>query len=141
MEFRRVLFRSGRRTPRRPGGSRARSRPRPQGVGVDFALATLPVAAAYGVLVLGADLDASWTVALRDGVRLMPRGGVSGAFGVALDGDGGAGAVVGYNAGIGLLQRTSPTTAARLDYTYRRLASDQERLPLSSLTIGFVWTH
>src|SRR5881628_3649725 len=108
---------------------------------VDFALATLPVAAAYGVLVLGADLDASWTVALSDGVRLMPRGGVSSAFGVALDGDGGAGAVVGYNAGIGLLQRTSPTTAVRLDYTYRRLVIDQERLPLSSLTIGFVWMH
>ena len=114
---------------------------RPQTVGVDFALATLPVAAACGVLVLGADLDASWTVALSDGVRLMPRGGVSSAFGVALDGDGGAGAVVGYNAGIGLLQRTSPTTAVRLDYTYRRLVIDQERLPLSSLTIGFVWMH
>ena len=114
---------------------------RPQTVGVDFALATLPVAAAYGVLVLGADLDASWTVALSDGERLMPRGGVSSAFGVALDGDGGAGTVVGYNAGIGLLQRTSPTTAVRLDYTYRRLTIDRESLPLSSLTIGFVWMH
>ena len=60
---------------------------------------------------------------------------------MALDGDGGAGAVVGYNAGIGLLQRTSPTTAVRLDYTYRRLAIDRESLPLSSLTIGFVWMH
>src|SRR5207247_2567544 len=84
---------------------------RPQTVGVDFALATLPVAAAYGVLVLGADLDASWTVALSDGVRLMPRGGVGSAFGVALDGDGGAGAVVGVNAGIGLLRRTRAASA------------------------------
>ena len=114
---------------------------RPETVGVDFALATLPVAATYGVLLLGADLDASWTVALSEGVRLMPRVGASSAFGVALGEDGGAGGALGYNVGIGLLQRTSPTTAVRLDYTYRRFGIDRESLALSSLTIGFVWMH
>src|SRR5207245_11222923 len=84
---------------------------RPQTVGVDFALATLPVAAAYGVLVLGADLDASWTVALSDGVRLMPRVGASSAFGVALGEAGGAGGALGYNVGLGLLPLTSRQNA------------------------------
>jgi hypothetical protein len=91
--------------------------------------------------VLGGDLDASWTVALGDGLRLLPRVGVSSVFGVALSEYGGAGGVVGYNAGLGLLQLSGPATAVRLDYTYRRLAIDQESLPLSSLTIGFVWMH
>src|SRR5438128_4364781 len=78
----------------RPRSQRAPSRPargeacgrltvRPQTVGVDFALATLPVAAAYGVLLLGADLDASSTVALTHGARLMPRRGLSSGSGLA----------------------------------------------------------
>src|SRR5437773_12225691 len=54
---------------------------RPQTAGVDFALATPPVAAADGLLVLGAVLDAIWWVALSDGVGLVRRGGVWGGFG------------------------------------------------------------
>ena len=100
-----------------------------------------PAAVHSAFTLLGADLDASWTVALSDGVRLMPRVGASSDFGVALGEDGGAGGALGYNVGIGLLQRTSPTTAVRLDYTYRRFGIERESLALSSLTIGFVWMH
>src|SRR5437870_12959933 len=47
---------------------------RPQPGGVDFGLATLPVAAASGVLVLGADLEAGWTAGPGDGGLWVPRG-------------------------------------------------------------------
>ena len=54
-------------------------------------------------------------------------------------GGGGAGAACGYNVGVGLLARASPTFGARIDYTHHRLAGGGGTLPFSSISIGFVW--
>lgn len=106
--------------------------------GVDFSIATLPVALVLGFVVLPSDLDLTYPLPLGPGVILTPRVGGSVVVGGVIgsgDGSGGFGGSAGYNLGVGLVGRPGPTTALRFDFTHRRLDT-----PLSSATIGFVWT-
>ncbi len=111
---------------------------RPLVPGVDFSIATVPVALMFGLIVLSSDIDLTYPLPLGAGAILTPRvggsvmvGGVVGSGAYA----GGFGGTVGYNVGVGLVGPTGPKTALRFDFTHRRFA-----VPLSSLTIGFVWT-
>lgn len=52
-----------------------------------------------------------------------------------------AAAAYGFNVGLGLLGRASPTLGARIDYTHHTFVGGGMMLPVSSLTIGFVWMH
>jgi hypothetical protein len=111
---------------------------KPLAPGVDFSLATVPVALMFGVVVLSSDLDLTYPLPLGAGAILAPRvggsvmiGGVVGSWADA----GGFGGTVGYNVGVGLVGPTGPRTALRFDFTHRRFG-----VPLSSATIGFVWT-
>jgi hypothetical protein len=106
--------------------------------GVDVSIATVPVALMFGLIVISSDLDLTYPLPLGAGAILTPRvggsvvvGGVVGSGPYA----GGFGGTVGYNVGVGLVGRTGPTTAIRFDFTHRHFD-----VPLSSATIGFVWT-
>ncbi|MGH7644773.1 MAG: hypothetical protein ACREMR_04215 [Gemmatimonadales bacterium] len=106
------------------------------GPGIEIAVATLPEAVVYGVVVLGADFDAAFLLSPTPEVGLVARGGVSTIAGA---GGGGGGAVFGYNLGGGVLVRAWSQGALRVDYTHRRFSIDGDRLSLPSLTIGVVW--
>ena len=111
---------------------------KPQAPGVDFAIATLPVAWAYGIAVVSSDLDLTYPVPLGGGVTLAPRAGASVLVAAlfAPNEEGGAGAMPGYNVGLGLVGRTGPTSAIRADFTRRSF----DGVAVSSVTIGFAWT-
>jgi len=107
--------------------------------GVDFSIATMPVALTLGLAVLSSDLDVTYPIPLGTGAILTPRvGGSALVAGLLGPQEGGFGGAVGYNMGVGLVGRTGPTTAVRLDFTHRRFSGD---FAVSSATIGFVWTH
>ncbi len=106
--------------------------------GVDFSIATVPVALMVGVIVLSSDLDLTFPLPLGDRAVLTPRVGGSVIVGGIVGGGedaGGFGGTLGYNIGIGLVGPIGPRTALRFDFTHRRFDE-----PISSATIGFVWT-
>src|SRR6266849_5176325 len=112
-----------------PQAARARCRPLDR----DGAVALM-----LGVIVLSSDLDLTFPLPLGDGAVLTPRVGGSVIVGGIVGGGedaGGFGGTLGYNIGIGLVGPIGPRTALRFDFTHRRFDA-----PISSATIGFVWT-
>jgi hypothetical protein len=109
---------------------------KPNGLNLDFSVALFPTLLAEGGLIAIPDLDIGYAVPVGDQVRIMARVGGSALAGVAGEG---AGAIPGYNVGVGALARIGPRTAFRFDYTYRRLIEDGESYPVSSLTLGIAW--
>jgi hypothetical protein len=106
--------------------------------GIEIAVATLPEAVVYGIVLLGVDLDAAFLLAPTQTVGLVGRAGASVIAGA---GGGGGGAVFGYNIGGGILMRASSRAAVRVDYTHRRFTLDGDKLSLPSLTFGVAWCH
>jgi len=82
--------------------------------GADIFLATFPDALAHGILLLLMEADATYGVPLGKDLSLFPRAGLTL---IAGGGGGGGGAAFGYNFGVGLLGRASPTLGVRIDYT------------------------
>jgi hypothetical protein len=114
---------------------------RPAVPGVDFSIATMPVALASGLAVLSSDLDLTYPIPLGTGAILAPRVGASVLAAGLIGGQGGGssfGGAAGYNVGFGFVGRTGETTAVRFDFTTRRFGGE---VAVSSLTMGFVWTH
>jgi hypothetical protein len=105
-------------------------------VHADFAFATLPEAIANGILFGIADFDLGYDQRLATGLSLAVRGGGSTLFG--LSGEGGAGFLLGYNVGGGIVTKWGECAGVRLDFTYRRIAVDRETYPTASLTLGIV---
>ena len=105
-------------------------------LGIDIAVATLPEALTYGIVVVGADLDAAFLLSPTPALGFVARAGVSTIAGA---GGGGGGAVFGYNIGGGVLLRAWSHGALRVDYTHRRFSTDGDQLSLPSLTLGVVW--
>jgi len=106
--------------------------------GADISLAIFPEALIHGLLLFVLDADVTYGAPLSEQVTLFPRFG--GSI-IAGGGGGGGGAAGGYNIGVGLLARASPTLGARIDYTHHRMVGGGGTLPFSSITIGFVWMH
>lgn len=110
--------------------------------GADILLATFPDALAHGFMLFLLDVDATYGAPLGEQVTLFPRfGGTILAGG----GNGGSGGAYGYNLGVGVLGRVSPTLGVRIDYTHHRLVGSSGggsgTLPFSSITFGIVWMH
>lgn len=111
----------------------------PNRTGADILLATFPDALIHGFILFALDVDATYGARLNDHLTLFPRVGGSGIVG---GGGGGAGGAYGYNVGVGLLGRATPTLGARVDYTWHKFINgDGGSVPISSVTIGFVWMH
>jgi len=108
--------------------------------GADILLATFPDAVIHGVMLFLLDVDATYGAPLGEQVTLFPR---FGGTVLAGGGNGGSGGAYGYNFGVGVLGRASPTLGMRIDYTHHRLVggSGSGTLPFSSITIGIVWMH
>lgn len=106
------------------------------GVGVDFALATFPEAVIEGVFFLMPNLDLTTAVPVGPRAWLMPRFGVSALVGA---GEGGAGAVAGFNLGIGLIGRMGEKMGARMDVTYQRYLGGGSSVGFTALTFGVAW--
>ncbi|HYT70150.1 MAG TPA: hypothetical protein VEK78_02140 [Gemmatimonadales bacterium] len=111
---------------------------KPHAFNVDFSVALFPTVVAEGGLIAIPDLDIGYAVPAGDQVRIMARVGGSALADVV--GEGGAGAIPGYNVGVGALARIGPRAAFRFDYTYRRLIEDGESYPVSSVSLGIAWT-
>jgi len=111
---------------------------RPNRLNVDFALAVFPTILGEGALLAMPDLDVAYVLPAGEQVLVAPRVGVSALAGV---GEGGGGALPGYNVGLGVVARVQPSLAIRVDYTYRRLLVGEESYPLTSLSFGIGWTH
>jgi hypothetical protein len=107
---------------------------RPLVLGVDCSIATLPVALTRGVVVLGSVLDLTFPIPVSRWATLTPRVGGSALVLGGLGELSGVGVTTGYNAGVGLVGRTSPTTAVRLDITHHWFA---DNLGVAIVTIGF----
>ena len=100
--------------------------------GIDCSVLTLPVALTQGVLVLGAGLDGAFPIRFG-GATLVPRvGGSALIYGPAEER--GAEVITGYNAGVGLVARTSAMRTVRLDITHHWLA---DKLAVTIVTLGF----
>jgi hypothetical protein len=100
--------------------------------GIDCSIVTLPVALTQGVLVLATGLDIAFPIRFG-GATLIPRAGGSAlAYGPAEERA--AEVITGYNAGVGLLARTSATTTVRLDVTHHWLA---DNLGVTIVSLGF----
>jgi hypothetical protein len=100
--------------------------------GIDCSIVTLPVALTQGILVFGAGLDVAFPIRFG-GATLIPRVGGS----ALIEGSawqGGAEVTTGYNAGVGLVGRTSATTGVRLDVTHHWLEGN---LRVTIVTLGF----
>lgn len=108
---------------------------KPGAIGVDFALATLPQAIAEGVFILLPNLDLTTPVPVGPRAWLEPRIGVSALVGAGEA----AGAVPGFNVGIGLLGRMGEKVGARLDVSYQRYLSGGESLGFTAVTFGVAW--
>jgi len=104
--------------------------------GADILLATFPDALIHGLMLFVLDADVAYGAPLSEQVTLFPRFG--GSI-IAGGGGGGAGAAYGFNVGVGLLMRASPTLGARIDYTRHEFVGGGGTLPASSISIGFVW--
>lgn len=105
------------------------------GVGVDFALGTLPEGIAAGVFVVLPNLDMTAAVPVGPRAWLLPRIGVSALVGTGED----LGALPGFNLGVGLLGRIGEKMGARMDVTHQRYLSGGESLGLTTLTFGIAW--
>jgi len=105
------------------------------GVGVDFALATLPQAIGAGVFFLMPNLDLTTAVPVGPRAWLMPRFGVSALVGAGEE----AGAVPGFNLGIGLIGRMGERMGARMDVTYQRYVGGGSSVGFTALTFGVAW--
>ena len=105
---------------------------------VDFTFATFPDPLFHGVFAFLMDLGITYG-APRDSspVFFFPHAGVSVLAASSFTGSGGGGGVVGYNAGAGLLLRTSPQLGIRIDYTYRRFR--EADVGVSSITAGLMF--
>jgi hypothetical protein len=101
--------------------------------GIDCSIVTLPVALTKGVVVLGLGFDATFPIRLDRGATLTPRVGGSALTEGSAERRG-AEVTTGYNAGVGLVARTSAATTVRLDITHHWLAGN---LGVSIVTIGF----
>ena len=100
--------------------------------GIDCSIVTLPVALTQGVLVLGAGLDGAVPIRFG-GVTLIPRvGGSALTYGPAEERA--AEVIAGYNAGVGLVARTSAVTTVRLDVTHHWFA---DNLGVTIVSLGF----
>lgn len=108
---------------------------KPGGVGVDFSLATLPEAIAEGVFFVMPNLDLAWAMPVGSRSWIMPRFGVSALVGAGE----GAGAIPGFNFGIGLLGRMGEKMGARMDVTHQRYLSEGESVGFTALTFGIAW--
>ena len=106
--------------------------------GVDCSIATMPAAQAVGVLVVGAGLDVTYPTPLARWATLTPRVGASALVLGGLLAPGGFEVTTGYNAGVGLVARTDPKTAVRLDITHHWLPGNWAT---SVVTIGIVQMH
>ncbi len=108
--------------------------------GADILFATFPEALVHGFMLFTLDVDATYGAPLGQQFTLYPRFG--GSI-IAGGGSGGAGGAYGLNVGIGLLGRATPTLGARIDYTHHRFmgGGGGDPLPISSISIGFVWMH
>jgi hypothetical protein len=108
--------------------------------GADILLSTFPEALVHGFLLFILDVDATYGAPLGDKFTLYPRFG--GSI-IAGGGNGGAGGAYGLNVGVGVLGRATPTFGARVDYTHHRFmgGGGGETLPISSISVGFVWMH
>ena len=100
--------------------------------GIDCSIVALPVALTQGVLVLGAGLDGAVPIRFG-GATLIPRAGGSAIFYAPAE-ERGAEVITGYNAGVGLVARTSATATVRLDLTHHWLA---ENLGFTVVSLGF----
>jgi len=101
--------------------------------GVDWSIAVAPAAFREGFLLAKSALDLTYPISLGCGAILTPRTGLSALAGV---GSGGAGAVAGYNVGVGLVARAGPRWAVRLDITQDWFLGERFT-PI--VTIGFLW--
>jgi hypothetical protein len=100
--------------------------------GIDCSIVTLPVVLTHGVLVLATGLDVAFPIRFG-GATLIPRAGGSAlTYGPAEERF--AEVIAGYNAGVGLVARTSATTTVRLDVTHHWLA---ENLGVTIVSLGF----
>lgn len=106
----------------------------------DVAAATFPDALASGVafIMFDADVAFGFPAAADAQTVFFPRGGFS-VIGGGGGSGGGGGAEVGFNLGIGVLAKISPTLGLRIDYTHRRFLESGETYPLSSITVGIVF--
>jgi hypothetical protein len=104
--------------------------------GADILLATFPDALIHGVMLFMLDADVTYGTPLGEQVTLFPRFGGSVLAG---GGQGGGGAAYGYNVGVGLLGRASPTFGIRIDYAHHRFMGGGGTLPFSSISVGIVW--
>ncbi len=101
---------------------------------VDVAVDALVVPAA----IVAGDADLALPIALNDGVRLVPRAGVSGLL---VGGGDFLGVASGVNAGAGLVFGANARRSVRLDYTARRFGNEDvsDDRVLHSVSIGFGW--
>lgn len=111
---------------------------RPDRFGADIYLGTFPEALVHGFVLLLMELDGTYGAPLGKDVTLFPRAGGSLIVG---GGGGGSGGAFGYNVGVGILGRVSPTLGVRADYTYHHFMNGDETLSLSSVSIGIAWIH
>jgi hypothetical protein len=100
--------------------------------GIDCSIVGLPVALTQGVVVFGAGLDVTLPIRFG-GATLAPRVGGSALIRGSAE-QRGAEVTTGYNAGVGLVARTSATTGVRLDITRHWLEGN---LRLTIITLGF----
>ena len=108
--------------------------------GPDILFATFPDALIHGFMLFTLDVDATYGAPLGQQFTLYPRFGGSILAGGG-GSSGGGGAAFGYNVGVGLLGRATPTLGARIDYTHHTYVGGGGTLPVSSISIGFVWMH
>lgn len=104
--------------------------------GADLFVATFPDALIHGFFLVLLDADVTYGARLSDDVTLYPRAGASVLAGA---GGGGGGGEFGYNFGVGLLGRVSPTLGIRLDYGHHRFSDGGSTVPLSTVTVGIAW--
>lgn len=104
--------------------------------GADIFVATFPDAVIHGFWLFLLDADVTYGARLGEQVTLYPRVGASVLAGA---GGGGAAGVFGYNFGVGVLGRVSPTLGVRVDYAHRRFGDSSETVPFSSISVGIAW--
>jgi hypothetical protein len=89
---------------------------KPLSPGVDCEFIVLPVVLAQGVLIFASGFDATYPLPISRSVLIAPRVGVSVLAVGAFSTSGGFEAEPGYNVGGGLVWRTDPKTAVRVDF-------------------------
>ena len=105
--------------------------------GVDVSIDVYPEYIGDGVLFSVADISLAATARLGP-IAIEPRVGVC-IFGVV--GTVGIGEADGLSGGVGVVFTLDSRTALRVDYTYRRIVTEDETYPFPSLTAGFLIHH